>query len=813
MAKGQPTASLRYVDGEAYITSVTGYDDVYRSTGAAVMIPEREGALAGTYASSATFNVDGSAATTTMPAVGMVNGAGGLPAETITYGYNAVGLPTTVSGASTYVTETAYDSLGRVGTQKLADGNGKTLTQVWAYEQGTGRLLEHGVLNSAGSVVYKDANYTYDNAGNIRSIKDKTAQYPGGAPDDNQCFTLDYLQRITEAWTPTSGNCDTAPTTAGLGGPAPYWQSFTYDLTGNRKTQVDHAAAGNTTRTSSYPAAGGSQPHTVSQVVTSDAATGTDTYTYDLAGNTITRNRAGKPGQTLTWDAEGRVATVTDTSGTSSYVYDANGSRIIAKDPSGSTLYLGGQEVRLSGGQATATRFYGGNAIRTSTNGLSWTASDIHGTNDLVFRADTLAVTQRRSKPFGEARGTTPTWPTTKGFVGGTDDPTGLTHLGAREYDPVNGRFISADPLFEGSDPQSWNGYAYAHNNPISGSDPSGLADDGQWTYQFTERLSYTSHGYKHYVRADYYFYCRSDGACLGDYDSAGNFWPNIHVEIIIISVRIPTIIGPVATPGRRTPPKAPEQCTAPKQPAKISALHCDAWEFSCLKNHPGAWWEDNKGLVENGVMVLGLAACAASAGVACAALGVAGSMISAADRVYEFGKAGDHSARAIAGLGAGLAFDAFMAKASLRGVGCLHSFDPDTPVAKADGSTEPIKDIKVGDEVLATDPATGQTTAAAVTALHRNQDTDLSDVTVTTGDGDGAGAAGASGTETLHTTQHHPFWDETSQAWVDAARLQPGHQLRAATGGTVRVVSVHTFTGTREMRDLTIASIRTYYP
>jgi RHS repeat-associated protein len=41
-----------------------------------------------------------------------------------------------------------------------------------------------------------------------------------------------------------------------------------------------------------------------------------------------------------------------------------------------------------------------------------------------------------------------------KGYVGGTKDTTtGLTHLGAREYDPVTGRFLSADPITGGAVP------------------------------------------------------------------------------------------------------------------------------------------------------------------------------------------------------------------------------------------------------------------------------------------------------------------------------------------------------------------------
>lgn len=87
---------------------------------------------------------------------------------------------------------------------------------------------------------------------------------------------------------------------------------------------------------------------------------------------------------------------------------------------------------------------------------------------------------QRRSTPFGTARGSRPTsWPGSKGFVGGTQDKgTGLTHLGARDHDPSTGRFISADPLLVISDPQQTNGYSYSSNSPVTHSDPTGLRTD-----------------------------------------------------------------------------------------------------------------------------------------------------------------------------------------------------------------------------------------------------------------------------------------------------------------------------------------------
>ncbi len=68
-----------------------------------------------------------------------------------------------------------------------------------------------------------------------------------------------------------------------------------------------------------------------------------------------------------------------------------------------------------------------------------------------------------------------PAWGNERGFVGGDNDPTGLVHIGAREYDAALGRFISVDPVFNTGAPQSWNGYSYANNSPITQSDPTGL--------------------------------------------------------------------------------------------------------------------------------------------------------------------------------------------------------------------------------------------------------------------------------------------------------------------------------------------------
>ncbi|GAB3143529.1 hypothetical protein GCM10027290_19980 [Micromonospora sonneratiae] len=136
-------------------------------------------------------------------------------------------------------------------------------------------------------------------------------------------------------------------------------------------------------------------------------------------------------------------------------------------------------------------------------------------------------------------------------------------------------------------------------------------------------------------------------------------------------------------------------------------------------------------------------------------------------------------------------------------GSGCTHSFDPDTRVLMADGSTRPIRDVNVGDRVKATDPTTGVTTARKVEALHLNRDRDLTDVTVT----------GNGRTTTLHTTQHHPFWDQSVRQWRNAADLKANSSILVDPAGrTQRVTKVRNFVGDRYLRDLTVANDHTYY-
>ncbi|SNY48080.1 RHS repeat domain-containing protein [Paractinoplanes atraurantiacus] len=481
LAKGQLTSSTRLDEsGNQYVSEVTQYTPRYQPLGTKTTIPAVEGALAGEYTTSQTYNPDGSMATRTLPAKTGAANFGGLAAETLTYGYTPLGLPDTVTGLSTYVTQTEYRHDGKVAAVHSSGGTGKEVVQYMAYEHGTGRLAEHQVLADFAPVVAADTFYKYDPAGNVTSIADKLSPY-GAGQDDTQCFRYDGVRRLTTAWTPADGDCAGDPAAATTGGPAPYLRSYTYAANGNRLSETEHRAGGTTTKTLTYPATDADRPHAVTALSTAGpGGTTTDSYSYDAAGNTVKRPGATDT-QTLSWNAEGKLAGVTEKGATTTYLYDPEGGRLIQRDPGGRTLYVGGVRFRATtGGAVTATRLYqhdlaGAVAGRDTTGGLSWQATDHQGSSELAFRATDMALTQRRFAPFGLERGESAAWSDPYGYVGGEHDAGGTIHLGAREYDPNLGRFLAVDPLMDVGDPQSWQGYAYANNTPVTGSDASGM--------------------------------------------------------------------------------------------------------------------------------------------------------------------------------------------------------------------------------------------------------------------------------------------------------------------------------------------------
>ena len=484
---GLLTKSVRYAGEQSYVNEVTGYDKAGHPTGNSVTIPASEGSLCAaggttpcTFTTTMTYKADGQPSTTTLPKVG------DLTAEQLTQNYDDVGTPATITSSSgTLMRSTYYDKTGRL-TQRVLGALGKQVATDFTLDDTTNRLAEAKVaLENKPSPM--QLAYSYDAAGNLKRIHDT----PSGQATDTQCYGYDHLRRLLEAWTPGNGDCGPAPTVAALGGPAAYWHSYEYTgaagLTGSRTKETWHAAGGDTKRTYTYPAQAGpagSRPHALTKVDTDNATTPdtVDSYTYHPSGSTKDRVLAGTTSR-LGWDQENHLESVTTNGKTVSYVYDADGGPLVRRDPTGTgtTLYLGQQEVNVPAGSSTAvgTRYYShvGDPIgvRTKSAGLTFLVGDHHDTGEVAIRSADLQAVRRRTLPFGGLRGPAPSgWPGDKAFVGGTSQGQGLVQVGARHYEPATGRFVSVDPEIDQTDPQQMHGYAYANNAPGTFSDPTG---------------------------------------------------------------------------------------------------------------------------------------------------------------------------------------------------------------------------------------------------------------------------------------------------------------------------------------------------
>ncbi|MGW6310146.1 polymorphic toxin-type HINT domain-containing protein [Streptomyces niveus] len=795
LAKGQGDTSVRYeggLTGKAYTTKVTAYDPLYNVTGSQLTLPATDplvtGGVPDTLNFSTVYNVDGTVRQYTNPAVG------GLPAETVSNKYNDLGLQTTAGGSGAYLKDASYSELGDPRQLTLATSQNLTLT--YGYEPGTRRLKSSVVSDTAHPGRMQDLNFTQDDAGNITSIFDAATQGTGGTTKtDNQCFTYDGHRRLIEAWTPRTPDCAVAGrATANLDGQAPYWSSYTYTASGQRKTETKHTTTGNSTTTYAYGTPTG-QPHPL----TSTTGAKTGTYTYNKTGSTTSR-----PGvqaqQTLTWNSEGKLATATEpAAGTkpatgTSYLYDAGGELLIARNTTGdgdTVLYLGGgSEVRLTTKGTTktlaGTRYYTAAgqtiALRTTTAGttgskLSFLAGDHHGTSGLAIDAATSVVTKRYTTPFGAPRGSAATtWPDDKAFLGKpADTTTGLTHIGAREYDPGVGQFISVDPVLAPDQHQSLNGYAYANQNPATYADPTGLwIDNGNGQSEIRD----DGHG-------DHNTLIPSTGKHGDDQ------WP------------IPGGSG-----GGGGTASAPGGGGGGGKGGG-----CGFWDVKCGFNQ----WKNGISDVYHGTgevfygLIGNVPYAAENFGVLVdsdcwnGGAGASG---------CDYGSQYDNW---INDQGVDTSSDAYQVPSALLAIfgGALAakkkapkadkcSFSPSTEVLMEEGGTKEIADIELGDKVEAGNPRTGKHDGPRpVTATHINYDDDLIDLTVETSPGHST---------VIETTSQHPFWDDTARKWVPAVELTVGHALITNRDKNVKVKQVRAVPGAADMYNLTVDGLHTYY-
>ncbi len=454
------------------------------------------------------------------PLVNSVNDTTG----TITATVDLEGRVVSYTDASGQTTSTTYDQAGQeIQTSSTVNG---IITTIYDPNSGQPTLVAPATLPAAEATYYPatagvnagqlstvnfgngvEASYTYNDYGAESGVS--YANSTTGAPiaSENVQFTL-AGRELTDGY---NGATSSNPN----GGP-----DFTYDAAGRltlayvpgEEVYNNYGSIGcaqpnlgldtNVSETITVPTSGSATAvqscyngsDRLTGTTTIDLGTGTSTpstaYSYDALGNQL------KDGpNTYTWDSSGRVATVNSASGKETYTFDALDRLIkkvvgttkvryaycgLASSPCGTISTTGavvsGYVTLLGGVMLTV--------VAGSGSSDEWSLPDVHG--------DFMMTTSQAGTPSGLATYTPYGAPAvgssgalansgnagstlgafgTAGKVTDTVPVDPVVLLGARLYNPTEGRFLSVDPIEGGCA----NAYVYVRGDPLSHEDLSGM--------------------------------------------------------------------------------------------------------------------------------------------------------------------------------------------------------------------------------------------------------------------------------------------------------------------------------------------------
>jgi RHS repeat-associated protein/uncharacterized repeat protein (TIGR01451 family) len=430
--------------------------------------------------------------------------------ETVTYTYDAAGRPTAMTSDVTsssdptngvYVAAASYTALD----QPLQRTNGNGTVQNWTYNNVMARLSNLQVGTTAAPAGYLNESYAYDAAGNLN-----TWNSTGIA----RAYSYDDHSRVNCLKTNGAATCT---------------EFYTYDNLGRLLT--------NGAKQNTYPAAGSSQPHAVTESQVPGSGSAPTDYTYDADGNMVISGQTTSTtvnGYRYVWDQLNQLTTVLSRSNATEvdnavpagplppgvvvegYTYDADGIRTSSTAGDRKTVYAAGWEYTIGGTQRKIYTFNGQVVAQRDNN---TTVTFLHADHLGSIRATTNAsgaVTSSSTYSTWGSGGSTSA--TTMSYTAQRKTGTGLLYYQSRYYDPNLSQFISADPVVPGTptgemgntaltslttnvaetglltgfntesrgeasdkldrmgpaNPLSLNRYAYAQSNPLKYTDPSG---------------------------------------------------------------------------------------------------------------------------------------------------------------------------------------------------------------------------------------------------------------------------------------------------------------------------------------------------
>ena len=421
----------------------------------------------------------------------------------VTYGYDQV------SGALSSITAPGAVSLSFSHDGPLLTGTSLTGpvtgSASFAYDKHF-RVIAETVNASAVNFSY-DADGLLTNAGSFSMVRDSK----------HGLITRATLGSFVDSFA-YNGVAEFLSRQASYSGTAVYSEALVRDAAGRVAQKTETIGGTTTTYAYGFDAAG-------RLVTTAVNGANSATYTYDGNGNRTTVSRPPSSSLAAAYDAQDRLLTFGNISYTytgngdllsrsagnqvATYHYDELGNLITAALPGGTSIeYLVdgmnrriGKKVNgvivqgfvyrdslraiaeLDGAGALVNRFVYADKSNVPAylvrSGVTYRIVTDHlNSPRLVINVATGAIAQRIDyDDFGVVTNDSNPGFQPFGFAGGMyDRDTRLTHFGARDYDAEGGRWTTKDPLgFKAGDT---NLYAYAADNPVTFTDPTGMSDD-----------------------------------------------------------------------------------------------------------------------------------------------------------------------------------------------------------------------------------------------------------------------------------------------------------------------------------------------
>ncbi|TMR99785.1 polymorphic toxin-type HINT domain-containing protein [Nonomuraea basaltis] len=671
------------------------------------------------------------------------------------------------SATDTAPKTTRYTYTPRAERLTETKANGNTAT----YDYFLSGVLRHSIEKKPNATVV--AEHTIGYQGNLHRVSDhakiQNADNPGAYLDHTYAYTYDPRDRIAKTVkTPTGGG--TAETETYSHDPnSNVWEeevlgkktTFTYD-----RNRLMTSISGGQTSTYTY------DPYGRLRTIQGGGKTW-EKYTYDGFDHVTRHEKLGADGTTntvtsYTYDPIDRTTSKTEKEGTANaktttYSYLGLSGEVLDEEVAGkltkSFQYSPWGErlsqVKVNADGTEENSYYGYNA-HSDVEQITSDAGDTRATYGYT------AYGKNDDKLFTGVDKPDPVDPTAKEeynpyrFNGKRwDNSTGMYDMGFRDYNPNLNRFLNLDSyngalddLSLGLDPWTSNRYAFTGGNPITGIEVDG-------------------HEPRPWHNPDY---------------KPSDCWDNASIEC-----------NP-GSEGKRIPVSHAHPSYSPAMKDDNKDGEIDAWEAARAGISLDGDTRNGRPPGEKELEFLSY-------------LPVVGTPADIALAIKSLNE-GDTEG-AIWGLVGLVPIGGDSGKFIAKLMRCKNSFTPDTEVLMADGSTKPISEIEVGDEVLATDPETGETTAKPVIALIIGEG-DKNLVQITVDSGDESEEEGQDGI--VVATDMHPFWVADLNQWIPATNLRAGMLLRTSAGTLVQVKAIQRWTTQQRVHNLTVADLHTYY-